>query len=132
MIAAVRQSIRRGAVVSTRIRILSLVLITSLAVVAAVTPATAGELGLRGESAWVHSRQAARLGDRRARVLLPTARHRTGAIPNRTSASRFMFGDPFGFGSALVGEAPVGTDPSELAVDPATHTIYVANGNNDN
>jgi DNA-binding beta-propeller fold protein YncE len=37
-----------------------------------------------------------------------------------------------GFGSALVGSAPVGTGPSELALDPATHTIYVANGNNDN
>ena len=39
---------------------------------------------------------------------------------------------PFGFGSALVGSAPVGIGPSELAVDPATHTIYVANGYNDN
>ncbi|MGP0037616.1 MAG: YncE family protein [Solirubrobacteraceae bacterium] len=39
---------------------------------------------------------------------------------------------PFGFGSALVGSAPVGEGPSLLAVDPATHTIYVANGNNDN
>jgi DNA-binding beta-propeller fold protein YncE len=37
-----------------------------------------------------------------------------------------------GFGSALVGSAPVGTGPSELALDPATHTIYVANGNNAN
>jgi serine/threonine protein kinase, bacterial len=37
-----------------------------------------------------------------------------------------------GFGSALAGSAPVGTGPSELALDPATHTIYVANGNNDN
>jgi DNA-binding beta-propeller fold protein YncE len=37
-----------------------------------------------------------------------------------------------GFGSALVGSAPVGNGPSELALDPATHTIYVANGNNDN
>jgi DNA-binding beta-propeller fold protein YncE len=37
-----------------------------------------------------------------------------------------------GFGSALVGSAPVGKGPSELALDPATHTIYVANGNNDN
>ena len=37
-----------------------------------------------------------------------------------------------GFGSALVGSAPVGIGPSELALDPATHTIYVANGNNDN
>ena len=37
-----------------------------------------------------------------------------------------------GFGSALVGSAPVGNGPSELALDPATHTIYVANGYNDN
>ena len=37
-----------------------------------------------------------------------------------------------GFGSALVGSAPVGIGPSELTLDPATHTIYVANGNNDN
>jgi DNA-binding beta-propeller fold protein YncE len=37
-----------------------------------------------------------------------------------------------GFGSALVGSAPVGNGPSELADDPATHTIYVANGYNDN
>ena len=37
-----------------------------------------------------------------------------------------------GLGSALVGSAPVGDGPSELAFDAATHTIYVANGNNDN
>ncbi len=39
---------------------------------------------------------------------------------------------PSGLGSARVGSARVGHGPSELAVDPATHTIYVANGNNDN
>jgi DNA-binding beta-propeller fold protein YncE len=39
---------------------------------------------------------------------------------------------PFGFGSALVGSAPVGDGPSLLAVDPATHTIYVTNGMNNN
>jgi DNA-binding beta-propeller fold protein YncE len=37
-----------------------------------------------------------------------------------------------GFGSALVGSALVGRGPSFLALDPATHTIYVANGYNDN
>jgi DNA-binding beta-propeller fold protein YncE len=37
-----------------------------------------------------------------------------------------------GLGSAQVGSAPTSTGPSELALDPATHTIYVANGNNDN
>jgi YVTN family beta-propeller protein len=37
-----------------------------------------------------------------------------------------------GFGSALVGTAPVGNGPALLAVDPDTHTIYVANGENNN
>ena len=36
-----------------------------------------------------------------------------------------------GFGSALAGSAPVGKGPSAVAVDAATHTIYVANGSND-
>ena len=36
-----------------------------------------------------------------------------------------------GFGTALVGSAPVGKGPSVVALDAATHTIYVANGNND-
>ena len=35
-------------------------------------------------------------------------------------------------GTALVGAATVGNEPSELAVDAATHTVYVANGFNDN
>jgi DNA-binding beta-propeller fold protein YncE len=37
-----------------------------------------------------------------------------------------------GLGSALVGSTPVGKGPSEVALDPATHTIYVTNGNNAN
>src|SRR5207344_1864190 len=37
-----------------------------------------------------------------------------------------------GLGSALVGSAPVGKGPSVVALDAATHTIYVANGNNAN
>lgn len=43
-----------------------------------------------------------------------------------------MLTTPFGFGSALVGSAPVGNGPSTLAINPDTHTIYVANGNNAN
>jgi DNA-binding beta-propeller fold protein YncE len=42
------------------------------------------------------------------------------------------FAGPFGSGSALVGSAPVGNGPSFTAVDPATHTLYVANGFNAN
>jgi DNA-binding beta-propeller fold protein YncE len=41
-------------------------------------------------------------------------------------------GASFGFGSALMGSAPVGNGPSLLAVNPATHTIYVSNGSNNN
>jgi DNA-binding beta-propeller fold protein YncE len=50
----------------------------------------------------------------------------TRAVP---SDARGRFGS---FGSALVGSAPVGNGPSFLAINPATHTIYVANGYNDN
>ena len=35
-------------------------------------------------------------------------------------------------GAATVGSAPAGTGPSELAFDPATHTVYVTDGYNDN
>jgi DNA-binding beta-propeller fold protein YncE len=42
------------------------------------------------------------------------------------------FAAPFGFRSALVGATPVGDGPSLLALNSATHTIYVANGANDN
>jgi DNA-binding beta-propeller fold protein YncE len=45
------------------------------------------------------------------------------------------FGSPFGsssVGSALVGSAPTGAGPSAIAEDPATHTIYVTNGYNEN
>jgi DNA-binding beta-propeller fold protein YncE len=41
-------------------------------------------------------------------------------------------GTRFGFGSALVATAPTGNTPSLLAVNSATHTIYVANGENNN
>jgi DNA-binding beta-propeller fold protein YncE len=37
----------------------------------------------------------------------------------------------FGFGSALVGSAPTPPSPNLVALDPATHTIYVANGYSD-
>ena len=51
---------------------------------------------------------------RAPRALRPASRRASGSAP-RWSARRRS-----------------GTGPSALAVDPATHTIYVANGNNDN
>ena len=63
----------------------------------------------------------------------------SGAIAGSFAASSAMQTPPMqpfpaapGFGSALVGFALVGKGPSEVALDPATHTIYVANGNNAN
>ena len=41
-----------------------------------------------------------------------------------------LSGAPFGLGSALLASAPVRPSPSAVAVDEATNTIYVANGNN--
>jgi DNA-binding beta-propeller fold protein YncE len=49
--------------------------------------------------------------------------------PGRSRWSHHRFGS---FGSALVGSAPAGKGPSVVALDTATHTIYVANGNNAN
>ena len=46
------------------------------------------------------------------------------AIPSGLNASTGLFG----FGSALVGSAPVGNLPAAVAINPATQTIYVANG----
>ena len=91
-------------------------------------------------------------GQHRARKSAPTKRSRTidastqrGAVSAdfrarirvdhaswRRGSNLSVRGGSFGFGSALRGSAPVGNGPSLLAVDPATHTIYVANGNNDN
>jgi DNA-binding beta-propeller fold protein YncE len=53
-----------------------------------------------------------------------------GLPPALTSGGRF--GAPLGFGSALVGSAPVGNGPGAAALDAATHTLYVANGENPN
>jgi DNA-binding beta-propeller fold protein YncE len=47
----------------------------------------------------------------------------------RSSSHTAQFGS---FGSALVGSTPVQPGPSAVAVDLATNTIYVANGNNAN
>jgi hypothetical protein len=51
--------------------------------------------------------------------------------PGTTGRAPFGSG-PGSLGTATVGSAPVGAGPSEMAFDPATHTVYVANGNNNN
>jgi DNA-binding beta-propeller fold protein YncE len=64
-------------------------------------------------------------GQRHGGALFSPDPWRSGPVP-----SAGPFTGSSGFESALVGSAPVGNGPSELAFDPATHTIYVANGNN--
>ncbi len=53
-----------------------------------------------------------------------------GAIHHRVRSSRVSgpFAGAPGFGSALVGFAPAGTGPGAVAIDPATHTLYVTDG----
>ena len=117
---------------SNRVRIVSLLLAIGVAAVVPATGAVASKLMLRTESAWAHHLHAtARRGDRSGAFSLAGG----DRVPARFAAAESSFdafNSPFGFGSALAGSAPVGNGPSLLAVDSATHTIYVANGNNDN
>ena len=108
---------RKGAVVSTRVRILPLVLLTTLAVLAAAALAAGRTITPRGAPAWSSSLREPRL---------PAQSWRTAG-----QSGLEIFGEAIGFGSALVGSAPVGNGPSTLAINRDTHTIYVANGNND-
>jgi DNA-binding beta-propeller fold protein YncE len=110
-----------GVSVSTRIRNLSLVLLTSL-VAHALAAGSAGANNIKrgGESGWAQYVQDTRL----------RADWNASSRPEHRSFSEFSGPLGFGFGSALVGSAPVGNGPSTLAVNAATHTIYVANGFN--
>ena len=100
---------------SSRIRI-SLALLAGFAVIGTITATAAG--------ARRHTARARAASARRAKPRNPLLSPRT--------APGALFTGPFGSGSALLGSAPVGNGPSTLAVNPATHTIYVANGYNDN
>jgi DNA-binding beta-propeller fold protein YncE len=99
--------------VSNRVRILSLALITSLAVLAPTTGAAGATRTLGATPRWGYSPLAA-----------------GGRASARQPSSLGAFSGPLGFGSALIGSAPAGNGPSTVAVNPATDTIYVANGNN--
>jgi YVTN family beta-propeller protein len=109
-----RSAYEGGSDVSTRIRI-TLALLTALVALAATTIATAKRSVASRRSATAHP-------------TLPQY-HARGV---RRGAVLSAFAGPFGFGSSLVGSAPVGIGPSSVAVNPQTRTIYVANGNNIN
>ena len=98
-------------VLSNRVRIRLLVLVTMLTVLAPAAVAAGRTITPRGAPAWSSSLREPRL---------PAGR-----------SGLEIFGGAIGFGSALVGSAPAGNGPSTLAINRDTHTIYVANGNND-
>ncbi len=76
----------------------------------------------------IRARQLSTIGPAIAVLLLLPAGP-AGSAPAAAAAHPEAQPD-IGFGRALVGSAPVGHGPSELAVNPLTHTIYVTNGNN--
>jgi DNA-binding beta-propeller fold protein YncE len=104
--------------VSTRVRILSLVMLTSVAALAPAAGAVAKQPGR--ETAWATYSFHATL---RAHGVAPSTPQEPSFLP---------FSGQVGVGSALVGAAPVGNGPSTAAIDAATHTIYAANGFNPN
>src|SRR5215471_8067583 len=100
-------------------------------------------LALAGVTAWLPAASAwAGQASRTAHAGRPAGLARTPGLLVRMLASQGLahplgqagFSRPGrpGFGSALVGSALVGRGLSAVAVNAATHTIYVANGNNDN
>lgn len=70
-----------------------------------------------------------------ARAVSPHRHFPVPWAPGGTSGYRWPgpFGSgPGSLGTATVSSAPVGAGPSELAFDSANHTVYVANGYNNN
>ena len=95
--------------------------IALLAVAAMSFAAAATALGAPGgrtRSAWLDS------GSDAARA----ASSPTGRRINATLWAGLQHG-PLGAGASLVGSTPVPPGPSAVAVDAATHTVYVASGN---
>ncbi len=60
---------------------------------------------------------------------VPTVAAATGTV---AESGPVALNGPIGSGSALVGSAPVGKGPGVVALNRATHTVYVANGFNTN
>jgi DNA-binding beta-propeller fold protein YncE len=103
-------------------------LIVILAITAGV-PVPASARGERDSRMFVHGAMPAQLQGWQRRTVNPLVEAPHSAAGTSTHGPVSPL---FGFGSSLVGSTPVGNGPSTLAINPATHTIYVANGYNDN
>ena len=80
----------------------------------------------------VRAIQATRVRDARASAVWPATDRRWRALTDTAQSPLGSLSDQFGSGSALVGSAPVGNGPDFTADDPATRTLYVTNGFNEN
>jgi DNA-binding beta-propeller fold protein YncE len=112
--------------VPPRVRLSSLALSGAVVLLTGVAAAPAGAFAHPGHKRFAAPALSA------ARVLHPATRTAFGPPSPARAPGLGAFGRRFGFGSALVGSAPTGNGPSLLAVNPATHTIYVSNGENNN
>ena len=131
---AIHELARRGRGVSetrpfTRGRLARPALLIVILAITAGVPVPASARGERDSRMFVHGAMPAQLQGWQARTVnrLVPGPHSAAGIWTLGPVSPF-----FGFGSSLVGSTPVGNGPSTLAINPATHTIYVANGYNDN
>ena len=101
---------------------------TLIAVAAALTIAVPAQAHAEYR---VRAIQAMRVRDARASAAWPATDHRWSALTDTAQSPLGSLSNRFGSGSALVGSALVGNGPDFTAVDPATHTLYVANGFNE-
>jgi DNA-binding beta-propeller fold protein YncE len=131
---AIHELARRGRVISEtrpfiRARLARPALLILVLAITAGVPVPASARGERDSRMFVHGAMPAQLQGWQPRTVNPLVQAPHSAAGTWTLGPVSPF---FGFGSSLVGSAPVGTGPSTLAMNPATHTIYVANGYNDN
>ena len=114
----------------TRLSLAAISVVVILASAAAASGRSVSLDGGRGASVLAASAPRLAAWQHRPGGLFRSRLGLSGAQFSRLSSG--VPGGPFGFGSALVGSAPVRPGPSAVAVDKATDTIYVANGDNAN
>lgn len=104
---------------------ISALLVAVLATIAfSATALAAASAPVAAASAHTHGSGSGSASARRRRVF-------SDQVPFGLGASSGSFGFSAASSSALVGSAPTGKGPGFTAVDPATHTLYVTNGFNE-
>ncbi len=114
---------------STRARLARPALLIVILAITAGVPVPASARGERDSRMFVHGAPPTPVQGMQRPTVNPL-----GQAPHSVAGTRALGPvSPFsGLGSSLVDSSPVGNGPSTLAINSATHTIYVANGYNDN